>query len=149
MYELLYQYKKLGLLLSTELNANEALADTSELYKLTLRKSLYNEEALGAATALAKSMDLQLKGIEEVDATGHPLQEIPKVSELNLASFFKHTRPTFDDFLHCIKDADGSYRSKYIVVGSFVQSLAVDGTEPTKLAPHKADPVPAEVFVHL
>lgn len=136
-------------LLATELNANEALADTSELYKLTLRKSLYSGEALGAATALAKSMDLELNGIEEVDATGYPLQVACKVSKLSLASFFKHIRPTTNDFLRCVKHSDVSYRSKYIVDGSFVHSLADTDPEETKLPPGNADLTVAEVSVHL
>lgn len=139
----------MGVLLATELNANEALADTSELYKLTLRKSLYSGEALGAATALAKSMDFELNGIEEVDATGYPLQAACKVSGLSLASFFRHTRPTIDDFLRCVKNSDGSYRSKYIVDRSFVHSLAGTDPEETKLAPGNAGLTVAEVSVHL
>lgn len=66
-------------------------------------------------------MDLQLNGIEEVDAAGNPLHNLLKVSELDVGPFFNHTRPTIDEFLLCIQDAIASYRSKYIAGGSFVQ----------------------------
>lgn len=136
-------------MLRTELNANVEHAESSELYKLADRKLLYNEVALEAARALAKSMDLQLNGIQEVSASGQPVQEVPKVSEVNLASFFKHTRPATEDFLLCIKDAaNTSYRSKYIVDGAFVQSVAAQETEQAKLAPDLTSAFP-EVSVHI
>lgn len=120
MYGLLSQYAKLGFLLSSELDANEEHAH-SELYKLTVRKFCYNEESLKTARTLARSMDLQLNEIEEVDSAGNPLHPVPKLSDLAFKSSFNHTRPSIGEFLLCIKNAPISYRSKYIAGDSFVQ----------------------------